>query len=217
MDRAPTELLTKAKDRLVSQASTRAMEAKDSAYWAMWASIVLFLAVTAIGVMVFLVVIQRSISSPLVRLTGGMQELAAGNFDVALFGLGRKDEIGDIANTALVFKENGLAKIRMEQEQKAEQDKRAAAEREAAMQKMAAEFEAAVGGIVQAAVAGDFTQRVDLDGKTRAGAQCRHRDQFAVRERGQGARRSNQDAQLPWPKAISPSASPPSTRATSRC
>ena len=34
------------------------------------------------------------------------------------------------------------------------------------MQKMADEFEAAVGGIVKAAVAGDFTQRVDLEGKT---------------------------------------------------
>ena len=34
------------------------------------------------------------------------------------------------------------------------------------MAKMGAEFEAAVGGIVKAAVAGDFSQRVDLDGKT---------------------------------------------------
>jgi methyl-accepting chemotaxis protein len=34
------------------------------------------------------------------------------------------------------------------------------------MQKMTAEFEAAVGGIVQAAVDGDFSQRVDLAGKT---------------------------------------------------
>ena len=105
------------------------------------------------------------ITRPLRRMTGGMQELAAGNLEVTVFGLGRKDEIGDIAKTALIFKENGLAKIRMEQEQK-EAEKRSAAEREAAMQKMAAEFEAAVGGIVQAAVAGDFSQRVDLQGKT---------------------------------------------------
>jgi methyl-accepting chemotaxis protein len=34
------------------------------------------------------------------------------------------------------------------------------------MQKMANEFEAAVGGIVKAAVGGDFSQRVDLQGKT---------------------------------------------------
>jgi len=34
------------------------------------------------------------------------------------------------------------------------------------MKKMADEFEAAVGGIVKAAVAGDFTQRVNVQGKT---------------------------------------------------
>ena len=33
------------------------------------------------------------------------------------------------------------------------------------MQKVAEEFQAAVGGIVNAAVAGDFSQRVDLEGK----------------------------------------------------
>ena len=166
VDRAPTELLTKAKDRLVSRASARAAEAKDSAYSAMRASIVLLAAMTAIGVVVFLVVIQRSVSGPLVRLTGGMRELAAGNFDVVLPGLGRKDEIGDIAAAVEEFKIKAAEKAKADAEEKAEQDKRAAAERDAAMQKMAAEFEAAVGGIVQAAVAGDFTRRVDLEGKT---------------------------------------------------
>ena len=53
----------------------------------------------------------------------------------------------------------------MEQEQK-EAESRTAAEHEAAIQKMPGEFEAAVGGIVKAAVAGDFRQRVDLNGKT---------------------------------------------------
>ena len=57
-------------------------------------------------------------------------------------------------------------KPRREAEAKIEQDKRAEAERQAAMQKMADEFEAAVGGIVRAAVAGDFSQRVDVHGKT---------------------------------------------------
>ncbi len=121
------------------------------------------------GVLVLMLLVlffmNRGIGRPLRSLTKGMQELANGNFDVDLPGLGRKDEIGDIAKTALVFKDNGLAKIRMEQEQK-EADRRAAEEREAGIKKMEAEFEAAVGGIVQAAVAGDFTQRVDLAGKS---------------------------------------------------
>jgi methyl-accepting chemotaxis protein len=166
VDRAPTELLTKAKERLVARASARASEAKDSANWAMRASVVLLIAVTTVGVIVFLVVIQRGVSGPLVRLTVGMRELATGNFDVVLPGLGRKDEIGDIAGAVEEFKVRAAEKARAEAEEKIEQDKRAAAEREAAMQKMADEFQAAVGGIVQAAVAGDFSQRVDLNGKT---------------------------------------------------
>ena len=47
-----------------------------------------------------------------------------------------------------------------------EQDKRVATEREAALENMAREFEEAVGGIVKAAVAGDFSRHIDLAGKT---------------------------------------------------
>ncbi len=116
------------------------------------------------GVMAWL--ISRGISNPIRALTAGMRELAAGNFGVVLAGLGRKDEIGDIAGAVEEFKVKAAEKAQRDAEEKAEQEKIAAADREAASQKMAAEFEAAVGGIVQAAVAGDFSQRVDLTGKT---------------------------------------------------
>ena len=55
---------------------------------------------------------------------------------------------------------DGFRKQQRENEQKAE------AEREEALAKMARDFEAAVGEIVQAAVAGDFSQRVEINGKT---------------------------------------------------
>jgi methyl-accepting chemotaxis protein len=110
--------------------------------------------------------VRRAITGPLAALTDAMRRLADGNFDVILPGLGRKDEIGDIAGGVETFKVKAAEKAKREAEEKAEQEKRAAAERDVAMQKMAAEFEAAVGGIVQAAVAGDFSQRVDLAGKT---------------------------------------------------
>ena len=50
-------------------------------------------------------------------------------------------------------------------EEKAEADRRATAEREAATARVMNEFNAAVGGIVEAAMAGDFSQRVPLEGK----------------------------------------------------
>ena len=109
--------------------------------------------------------IGRGISKPLGKMSHVLAELAKGNKTAEIPYTERGDEIGDNARAAQTFKENLLRVDQMEAEQKAN-GARSAAEREAAMQKMANEFEAAVGGIVQAAVAGDFSQRVDLEGKT---------------------------------------------------
>jgi methyl-accepting chemotaxis protein len=109
--------------------------------------------------------IARSVSKPISKIARVLNELASGNKLVEIPYTERGDEIGDNARAAKTFKENLLRVEIMEAEQKVN-EARAAAEREAAMQKMANEFEAAVGGIVQAAVAGDFAQRVDLEGKT---------------------------------------------------
>jgi methyl-accepting chemotaxis protein len=109
--------------------------------------------------------IGRSVSKPISKIASVLNELANGNKAVEIPYTERGDEIGENARAAETFKGNLLRMEKMEAEQK-ETEARAAAEREAAMQKMASEFEAAVGGIVQAAVAGDFTQRVDLQGKT---------------------------------------------------
>ena len=109
--------------------------------------------------------IGRGISKPLGRMSSVLAELAKGNKAVEIPYTERGDEIGDNARAAQTFKENLLRVEQMEAEQKAN-EVRTAAEREAAMQAMASEFETAVGGIVQAAVAGDFSQRVDLEGKT---------------------------------------------------
>jgi methyl-accepting chemotaxis protein len=108
---------------------------------------------------------QYGVAKPMRAIVALLQRLAGGDYGVEVTGTERRDEIGDVARTACVFRENGLAKVRMEQEQK-EAEKRAVADREAAAAKVAAEFEAAVGGIVQSAVAGDFSKRVELDGKT---------------------------------------------------
>ena len=94
MDRAPTDLLSKAKDILVSQASARAMETKD----AMTVSIVLLLAAMAVGGMLFLVVIQRNITGPLRALIRPLEDIAGGNFAIEVPGRDRKDEIGQIAS-----------------------------------------------------------------------------------------------------------------------
>ena len=106
-----------------------------------------------------------TIAKPLGKLTAQLQRMARDEV-VDISGNERKDEIGDTANAVNGIKALIAEKAQREAEEKAEQDRRTEQERQAALARMADEFEAAVGGIVQAAVAGDFSQRVDLQGKT---------------------------------------------------
>jgi methyl-accepting chemotaxis protein len=110
--------------------------------------------------------LARSVSNPITALTQSMRELAAGNFGVVLPGLTRKDEVGNIARAVDEFKVKAAEKAQREAAAKAEQDRRAESERQAAVARMADEFQTAVGEIVQAAAAGDFSRRVALDGKS---------------------------------------------------
>jgi methyl-accepting chemotaxis protein len=78
-----------------------------------------------------------------------MREIADGNLEIVPAGLGRRDEIGDMAAAVDSFKQKAIEKIRLEAE--LEEKERAAVERrKAEMLQLAKSFEAAVGGIVQA-------------------------------------------------------------------
>ncbi len=122
------------------------------------------ISLVGLAVLVVCLLIGRSISRPVSKIASVLNELANGNKAVEIPYTQRGDEIGENARAAQTFKENLLRVEQMEAEQK-ENEARAAAENEAAKQKVVNEFEAAVGGIVKAAVAGDFSQRVDLTGK----------------------------------------------------
>jgi methyl-accepting chemotaxis protein len=93
--------------------------------------------------------IGRSISKPLSGLTSGMKELAEGNFEVILPGLGRKDEVGEMAQAVEIFKVKAEQKARAEAEAKMTQDQLAAAQRKQDMHKLANDFESAVGEIIE--------------------------------------------------------------------
>ena len=75
----------------------------------------------------------KGISRPMTRMCSAMRELAAGNFDVVLPGLGRRDEIGDIAGAVEDFKVKAEQKARDEAEAKIKQDKILAEQRKADM------------------------------------------------------------------------------------
>jgi len=91
---------------------------------------------------------QFGIAKPIRTIVELLRRLASGDFSEEVLGTDRKDEIGDIAKAAVVFKDNGLAKNRMEQEQK-DTEKRTAEQRKADMNKLANDFEGAVGEIIE--------------------------------------------------------------------
>ena len=90
----------------------------------------------------------RSITRPLGQLGHRMQALAEGKLDEEIPGIGRRDEIGAMAATVQVFKDNAIRIRDLEHAEQQTKD-RAAAERAAMMASLANDFERDVNGIVR--------------------------------------------------------------------
>ncbi|VAW10594.1 hypothetical protein MNBD_ALPHA09-1401, partial [hydrothermal vent metagenome] len=90
---------------------------------------------------------SRSIATPLVSMTDAMRSLADGNLDVEIPAQDKKDEIGEMSGAVQVFKENAIRNKELEADQ-AEQKLRAEEEKRQMMMKLADDFDADVGGIV---------------------------------------------------------------------
>jgi methyl-accepting chemotaxis protein len=88
------------------------------------------------------------LSRPIDRLKSVMQAFANNDLSADVPGKDARDEIGDMARTVEVFKTNGLEVERLKQQQ-LELQERAAAQRKADMNKLAADFEASVGKVIQ--------------------------------------------------------------------
>lgn len=90
----------------------------------------------------------KGISKPMTAMCKAMRELAAGNFDVVLPGLGRKDELGEMASAVEEFKVQAVAKAERDAATQEAQNKASSAARRTELIRFADEFEAAVGAIV---------------------------------------------------------------------
>jgi methyl-accepting chemotaxis protein len=137
--------VSKSVDEIRTEADRLNIAKRDSVEWQMGVAILLIAsAVLGAGLS-----IGRSVSKPLSTMTAAMLELANGNFEIVLPGLGRPDEIGEIAQAVETFKINAERKARGEAEAKIEQDRIDAQRRKADMIKLADDFEDAVGEIVE--------------------------------------------------------------------
>jgi methyl-accepting chemotaxis protein len=103
--------------------------------------------VLAITIAVSIVVAKR-ITGPIHRIASAMKDLAGGRLDIAVPGVGRSDELGEMAGAVEVFKTNAVERRRMAADQE-EAEARAAAQRKADTNRLADEFENMIGEIVE--------------------------------------------------------------------
>ncbi len=139
------EAVSKSVNEIRSSAETSNANVRETLELRMKITVVL-ISLLVLGAGLF---IGRSVSKPLLAMRVAMMELANGNFAVVLPGLGRADEIGEIAQAVETFKVNAEQKARDEAEAKITQDQAIARQRKADMIRLADEFECAVGEIVE--------------------------------------------------------------------
>jgi methyl-accepting chemotaxis protein len=107
-----------------------------------------------------------SIARPINALQASMRRLAKQEFDTDILGTDRRDEIGGMAQTVQVFKDNGIAMRKLEAEAAAQRsaaeaaNARAEAEREAVGARLAEVVEGLANGLGQLA-AGDLTHTLN--------------------------------------------------------
>jgi methyl-accepting chemotaxis protein len=97
---------------------------------------------------VLAMLLGRGIAKPMTAMCAAMRKLAAGDFDVVLPGLGRRDELGDMASAVEEFKVQAVAKAARDAAEHDQQNQAAGAARRAELIRFADDFESAVGAIV---------------------------------------------------------------------
>ncbi|MFN3197664.1 MAG: methyl-accepting chemotaxis protein [Bradymonadia bacterium] len=91
--------------------------------------------------------LSRSVTVPVKALNSAMAELAEGHLEVGVPGLRRRDALGQMANTVLVFRDHAREVERLRASQ-VEAEARAEAERSASLRQIAEELESSLMGVV---------------------------------------------------------------------
>ena len=142
------ESLIQYTDTLIARAQQHSAEASASAHNTSMMLLAINVAGLILGIILTLWIVKVGVTGPLATLGQVMSRLAQGQLDVNVTGADRRDEVGEMARTVQVFKDNALRVRTMEKEQ-AEAKIRSEAERHQAMINMADQFEHAVMGLVK--------------------------------------------------------------------
>ncbi len=129
---------------LLSVRAAASAAAASNAFFAMTAGGAVTLILSILGALGLTFAVTR----PVQRMTREMGVLATGDTSVMISGVERRDEVGQMAQAVQVFKTNMIEVERLKGEQQ-EAERRSAEHRKADMMKLADQFEAAVGEIVE--------------------------------------------------------------------
>jgi methyl-accepting chemotaxis protein len=130
-------------DRLAAMADASEMALRDAMKMRMASA----LALAALMMCALSLLLGRAISQPISAMTSALTKLAGGDFNVVLPGLHRRDEIGEMAGAALIFKDNMIETERLRAEQLADQQAQSLQRRDERL-RLASGFQDAVGSIV---------------------------------------------------------------------
>jgi methyl-accepting chemotaxis protein len=134
-------------DRLATDFTTRLStleSAASSQFFLILSTTIALLSLTIVGSLIII----WGITGPINDSVDVMENLVKGNLEVDIPGLDRTDEIGGMAQSIEIFKQNAIEVQKMEAD-KAAQEERIAAEKKAAMNAMADDFENRVSAIVE--------------------------------------------------------------------
>jgi methyl-accepting chemotaxis protein len=138
-------------DRLINilgaNSASAAAEAEAARNWTIEVTSASVIGGTLATLAVALALSQYSLARPLRRLADVMKSLARGDYAIEIGGLARSDEVGAMTRSVAVFRENGIALKRMEQQRTADKA-RAEADRRAAFAKLVDSFERDVLSVV---------------------------------------------------------------------
>jgi len=140
--------------------------------WASTRNSLIFAGLLLLATLAVSIVVARGITGPLRRMTVAMKELAGGHLDVEVPGIGRRDEVGEMAEAVAIFKSNAQARRSLEAERN-EAETRAVAQRRADMHKLANDFEAAAGEIVETVSSASSQLEASADTLTSAAERAR--------------------------------------------
>ena len=117
--------------------------ASDSKAWTYKLLRAVLIGGTIATVLLAMFLAHRSVARPLQRIAGTMLDIAQDRFDTPVEGLKRGDEVGIMARSVLVFRDNAVA-LGDAQQQRAHAREQAAAEKRDALDRLALSFESKI-------------------------------------------------------------------------